>query len=76
MYIQCTYVSVGICVDTCAVCTWIGSCLPFPSHMPPTALDLLDKLLVLDPSKRMTAEEALKHRFLAEIDPQSLPPPE
>lgn len=47
-----------------------------PSHIPPSALDLLDKLLVLDPSKRMTAEEALKHRFLADIDPQSLPPPE
>ncbi|KAF9143129.1 hypothetical protein BGX30_001249 [Mortierella sp. GBA39] len=30
------------------------------------AIDLLDKLLALDPTKRITARQALKHRFLAE----------
>ncbi|KAG0291089.1 hypothetical protein BGZ96_005491 [Linnemannia gamsii] len=30
------------------------------------AIDLLDKLMALDPTKRITARQALKHRFLAE----------
>lgn len=33
------------------------------------AIDLLDKLLALDPTKRITARQALKHRFLAEDKP-------
>ena len=47
-----------------------------PSLIPPRALDLFDKLLVLDPSKRMTATEALKHKFLDGVEPEALPPPE
>ena len=30
------------------------------------ALDLLDKLLVLNPNKRITATEALEHRYFKE----------
>ncbi|KAK3829872.1 MAG: kinase-like domain-containing protein, partial [Linnemannia elongata] len=33
------------------------------------AIDLLDKLMALDPTKRITARQALKHRFLAEDKP-------
>jgi len=33
----------------------------------PQALDLLQKMLVFDPKKRITADEALNHPFLAEI---------
>lgn len=44
-----------------------------------TALDLLDKLLVLDPSKRYTAESALVHDYfyvpneIQKFDPSILP---
>ena len=33
----------------------------------PLACDLLDKLLVFDPTKRLTVEEALAHPYLAEL---------
>eukprot|EP00118_Oscarella_pearsei_P029116 m.3693 g.3693 ORF g.3693 m.3693 type:complete len:946 (+) comp9713_c0_seq1:130-2967(+) len=36
--------------------------------LPNDALDLLDKLLVLDPSKRLTADQALEHPFLVGSD--------
>eukprot|EP00126_Sphaerothecum_destruens_P006559 Sdes_comp19419_c0_seq1m10771 len=40
----------------------------------PTALDLLEKMLVFDPSARITAEEALKHPYLAQFhDPNDEP---
>eukprot|EP00158_Paraphelidium_tribonemae_P003306 Partr_v1_DN26033_c0_g1_i2_m506 putative Mitogen-activated protein kinase involved in a signal transduction pathway that is activated by changes in the osmolarity of the extracellular environment. Controls osmotic regulation of transcription of target genes len=42
--------------------------IPFTKHfvgMDPDALDLLERLLVLDPRKRITAAEALKHPYLA-----------
>lgn len=43
----------------------------------PEGADLVDKLLVLDASQRLTADQALDHDYLwAEdpIDPRSLPP--
>ncbi|KAG0233841.1 hypothetical protein BGW41_001373 [Actinomortierella wolfii] len=36
------------------------------------AVDLLQQLLCLDPAKRITAEDALKHRFLATYTPSQL----
>jgi cyclin-dependent kinase 12/13 len=45
------------------------------SFMPLQALDLLDKLLELDPSKRITAEEALKCAWLINIKPLLVQPP-
>ncbi|XP_019409291.1 PREDICTED: mitogen-activated protein kinase 15 isoform X1 [Crocodylus porosus] len=35
-----------------------------PSSTPPLALDLLKKLLVFNPDKRLTAEEALQHPYV------------
>ncbi len=32
-------------------------------NMPPLAVDLLEKLLIYDPSKRITAVEALAHPY-------------
>jgi len=39
--------------------------------MPEDAVDLLSKLLVLDPLKRLEAEEALNHPFFKNTPPRS-----
>ncbi|XP_031113098.1 mitogen-activated protein kinase 3-like [Ipomoea triloba] len=38
----------------------------FP-HVHPLAIDLVDKMLTFDPSKRITVEEALAHPYLAKL---------
>lgn len=45
----------------------------FP-HLPALAVDLIEKMLAYDPSKRITAEEALAHPFLSHMhDPTDEP---
>ncbi|KAF5303475.1 hypothetical protein FQA39_LY09938 [Lamprigera yunnana] len=44
--------------------------------MPSSALDLLDKMLELDPAKRITAEDALKSAWLRNINPEQMNVPE
>lgn len=43
--------------------------------LPPVALNLLDRMLILDPSKRITSEESLQHDFLKDVDPTKIAPP-
>jgi cyclin-dependent kinase 12/13 len=45
------------------------------SFMPPPALDLLDIMLELDPSKRVTAENALRSAWLLPIQSNLILPP-
>ncbi|CAH1963634.1 unnamed protein product [Acanthoscelides obtectus] len=44
--------------------------------MPSSALELLDRMLELDPDKRITAEDALKSPWLKNIDPEQISAPE
>ncbi|XP_023288505.1 cyclin-dependent kinase 12 isoform X3 [Orussus abietinus] len=46
------------------------------SFMPTPALDLLDKMLELDPEKRITAADALKSVWLKNIQPEQMPAPQ
>lgn len=47
----------------------------FKDKMPQPALDLLDQMLKLDPSKRISAENALNSTWLKNVDPDLMEPP-
>lgn len=45
------------------------------SNAHPLAIDLLQKMLVFDPTKRITVTQALQHPYMAPLyDPNSNPP--
>ncbi|XP_064401807.1 cyclin-dependent kinase 12-like isoform X2 [Halichondria panicea] len=48
----------------------------FAGKIPEQSLDLMDKLLTLDPCKRISATDALDHPYLKSVDKTKITPPE
>ena len=63
-----------LCLDL--DCSIIPLIIFFCSTIPEVPLDLMDRLLTLDPLKRMSAADALNHPFLRDVNKNDITPPE
>jgi len=55
--------------------TWTKKCLDeqMDGHLDSNGLDLLDKMLIFDPAKRISAKQCLQHPYFDDLDKMELP---
>ena len=49
---------------------WMNGTIPPECHLPPEAIQLLERMLDFNPNSRITAEQAMQHPYFTSIEPR------